>query len=132
MTQTPVDLLLEASRRGFRLEPRGGNLHIKPECPAEFADKVRSLKPRLLALLELPFVMVDSKAVGELLFFCADEPTKAALLDAGAEEWAIYTRDELKILCEQNRIAPISADELRKIHKIKRTFNAHIAPEDFK
>jgi hypothetical protein len=126
MTPTPVDLLLEASRRGFRIKADGINLHITPQCPAEFAETVRSLKPRLLALLELTFVVVDSKAVGEILFFCADEATKMALLEAGADEWAIYTRDELWILCEQNRIAPISQAELCKMHDIKKTFNATI------
>ena len=132
MTQTTIDLLLEASRRGFRIKSDGANLHIKPECPAEFADLVRSFKPHLLELLALHFVIVDSKTVGEILFFCADEPTKAALQDAGAEEWAIYTRDELKILVEQNRIKPFSAEELRKVHEIKHAFNARITPEDFK
>ena len=101
-------------------------------CPPDFTDTLRSYKQRLLALLELPFVMVDSKAVGEILFFCADESTKAALLEAGASEWSIYTRDELKILVEQNRIKPFSAEELRKVHEIKHAFNARITPEDFK
>lgn len=35
---------------------------------------------------------------------------------------------ELRVLCEQNRIAPISAIELRKLHDIKQTFNAWISP----
>ena len=38
----------------------------------------------------------------------------------------------LRILCEQNRISPISNAELQKIHQIKRTFNAGITSEDFK
>jgi hypothetical protein len=59
-------------------------------------------------------------------------PTKAALQNAGTEPWSIYARDELRILCEQNRIAPISNAELRKLHEIKRTFNAKITSEDLK
>jgi len=51
---------------------------------------------------------------GETIFFCEDEDTKAALIEAGASEWSIYTRDELRILCEQNRIKPFTQAELRK------------------
>jgi hypothetical protein len=83
-------------------------------------------KQRLRSLLQPPFVMVHSLALDEILFFCQDEATKAALLEAGASEWSIYTKAELKVLCEQNRIAPLSADELRKVHEIKKTFNARI------
>jgi hypothetical protein len=80
-----------------------------------------------LALLRLPFVLVDSKAVGELLFFVQDEATKEALVEAGAEPWSIYTRDELQVLMTQNRIKPFTQAELRKVHDIKRTFGARIA-----
>jgi hypothetical protein len=34
---------------------------------------------------------------------------------------------ELRILVAQNRIKPLTQAELRKIHKIKRTFGARIA-----
>jgi hypothetical protein len=74
--------------------------------------------------------MVRSQALdGEILFFCQDEHTRAALVEAGAAEWGIYTKDELRILCEQNRTAPLSPQELRKLHDIKKTFNARISPE---
>jgi hypothetical protein len=72
-------------------------------------------------------MMVYSKALGQTIFFCEDEDTREALINAGASEWGIYTRDEVRILCAQNRIAPLSATELRSFHKIKRTFNARIA-----
>ena len=71
--------------------------------------------------------MVFSQILGETIFFCEDEHTKTALVEAGADEWSIYTRDELRILCDQNRVAPLSPDELRKVHEIKRTFNGRIA-----
>jgi hypothetical protein len=90
---------------------------------------LRATKSQLLALLRLPFVMVYSKTLGETIFFCQDEATKAALCEAGAQEWSIYTKDELRILCEQNRVAPFSDAELRKVHQIKRTFNARITPQ---
>ena len=42
------------------------------------------------------------------------------------EQWSIYTRADLRILCEQNRVAPLSSTELKQLHQIKRTFNARI------
>jgi hypothetical protein len=60
----------------------------------------------LLALLGLPFIMVYSEALGETIFFCQDEDTKATLIEAAAEPWGIYTRSELQILVAQNRVAP--------------------------
>jgi hypothetical protein len=44
----------------------------------------------------------------------------------GASPWSIYTKDELQTLCEQNRIAPLTTAELRKLHEIKRTFHGRI------
>jgi len=54
--------------------------------PKLFADTLQDHKPQLLALLRLPFVMVDSEILGETIFFCQDEATKAALIEAGADE----------------------------------------------
>ena len=48
------------------------------------------------------------------------------LIEAGAEPWSIYTLDELQVLVAQNRVAPLSDDELRRLHQIKRTFGARI------
>jgi len=62
-------------------------------------ETLHAFKQPLLAVLELPFVLVDSPAVGELLFFAQDEATKAALVEAGAEGWSIYTRDGLAKAC---------------------------------
>jgi hypothetical protein len=81
----------------------------------------------LLALLKLPFVMVFSEILGETILFCEDEDTKGALVEAGASEWSIYTRDELQTLCVQNRLAPLSPAELRKVHEIKRTVSGRIS-----
>jgi hypothetical protein len=76
--------------------------------------------------LQLPFVMVFSEALKETIFFCEDEDTKENLVEAGAEPWSINALDELRVLVAQNRIAPLSDDELRKVHHIKRTFGARI------
>jgi len=54
------------------------------------------------------------------------DDTCAALIEAGADECSIYTRDELRVLVEQNRVAPLSAAELRKVHEIKRAFSGRI------
>jgi hypothetical protein len=128
MTQAPISVLQEVSRRGLKLEAHGDDLHVIPgeRCPAEFAEVLKAHKPALLALLKLPFVMVQSATLGETILFCADENTKGALVEAGAQPWSIYTRAELQTLCGQNRVAPLTAAELRKVHEIKRMFSGRI------
>jgi hypothetical protein len=75
--------------------------------------------------------MLRSEALGgEIIFFSEDEATKSALVEAGASEWSIYTKDELRILVAQNRIASLTQVELRKLHEIKRTFGAKITPQN--
>ena len=131
MIDTPISILEQAADLGLRLAfIPPDTLDVKASglaWPQSFADTLQDHKPQLLALLQLPFVMVDSEILGETIFFCADEDTKAALVQAGASEWSIYTRAELRILCEQNRVAPLSPDELRKVHEIKKTFHGRIA-----
>jgi hypothetical protein len=130
---TALDLIAAAGQLGLTLWAKdNGKLGFKPErlCPPEFKAKLKTHKADLLTLLQakgVTWIEVHSKRIGGTIFFCADEDTKAALVQAGAEEWSIYTRSELRILCEQNRVAPLSPDELRKVHEIKRTFNGRIA-----
>jgi hypothetical protein len=126
---TAIHILHQATALGLRLKAVGNDLHVNPGrcCPPEFTERLRTHKPRLFPLLILPFVMVDSKALGETIFFCEDEDTKAALVEAGAEPSCIYTREELRVLVEQHRRAPITAAELRKVHEIKRTFSGRIS-----
>jgi hypothetical protein len=136
MNLTTIQVLERAAELGLKLgvEPPD-TLTVQPvaSCPAEFADTLRAHKSALLALLKLPFVMLRSRALdGEILFFCQDEATKVALVEAGADSFSIYTKTELKVLCEQNRITPISQVELRKLHELKKTFDARITSEDFK
>jgi hypothetical protein len=91
--------------------------------------KLREFKPALLPLVRtkgVTWIEVHSERLGEELLFCRDEDTKTTLIEAGAEPWSVYTRDELQVLVAQNRVAPLSDDELRKIHEIKRTFGARI------
>jgi hypothetical protein len=118
MTPTPIALLEQAADCGLRLsfEPPEA-LTVEPArlCLAEFAGVLQAHKPALLALLKLPFVMVYSETLEETVFFCQDETARAVLVQAGAEEWSIHTRDELRILCEQNRIKPFTQAELRKL-----------------
>ena len=99
-------------------------------CSRDFAQKLRAHKPELLALLRMrgrTWIEVYSERIGETLFFCADEATRDTLVKAGADEWLIYTKAELRTLIAQNRVAPFTDAELRKLHEIKRTFNAGIA-----
>jgi hypothetical protein len=129
MTPTAMALLQQAADRGLKLGFKPPDtLTVDPArlCSAEFAATLKAHKPALLAVLQLPFVMVFSDSLGETVFFCQDEATKAALVQAGASEWSIYTRAELQTLCAQNRVAPLSIAELRKVHEIKRTFDGRI------
>jgi hypothetical protein len=104
MTPTPIDLLQQSADYGLTLafEPPD-TLTVEParRCPPEFANVLRTHKPALLAMLRLPFVMVYSKALEETIFFAEDDDTRCALVQAGASEWSIYTRDELQTLCVQ-------------------------------
>jgi hypothetical protein len=130
MTQTPIAILQKAADLGLTLSfkpPDTLDVKASGPWPKSFADTLRDHKAQLLTLLRSPFVMVYSKAIGEMLFFCEDEVTKAALISAGASEWSIYTKDELRVLVAQNRIAPLSVAELRRVHEIKRTFSGRIS-----
>jgi len=132
MTPTPIALLQKAADLGLKLGSEGRHtLTVEParRCPLAFADTLKDHKWLLLDLLRLPFVMVFSETLQETIFFCEDDVTKAALEEAGALEWSFYTRDELRILCEQNRIKPLGQAELQKVHEIKRTFGARISTE---
>jgi hypothetical protein len=129
MSETPIALLQRAAELGLKLGSKPGDvLTVQPgeRCPRDFAARLKAHKWLLFHLLRLPLIMVYSKALGETIFFCEDEDTRAALINAGASEWGIYTCDELRILCAQNRIAPLSADCLQKLHEIKRTFVARV------
>ena len=127
-TQAPISVLQEVSRRGLKLEAHGNELHVIPgdRVSPDFVPVLKAHKPALLALLKLPFVIVFSQILGETILFCEDEDTKGTLVEAGADSWSIYTRDELQTLCVQNRVAPLTAAELRKVHEIKRAFDGRI------
>jgi len=133
MMPTPIALLKKAANLDLKLgfEPPD-TLTLQPasRCPPEFADALRAHKRQLLALLQLPFVMVYSDGVGETLFFCEDEATKAVLVAAGADQWSIYTKRELRQLIASKRVAPISQAELKKLHEIKCMFLARISPNE--
>ena len=130
-TTTTIEVFQKAAELGLKLgfEPPD-TLTLQPArlCSVEFAEALKAHKPALLALLRLLFVMVYSQTLKETIFFCEDKSTKGGLIEAGALEWSIYTRSELRILCKQNRVAPLSPDELLKVHEIKRTFHGRIIP----
>jgi hypothetical protein len=125
----PIALLQQAADYGLKLGVESPDtLTVEPArlCSAEIAEVLKAHKPALLALLKLPFVMVFSQILQETIFFCEDEDTKGALVEAGADPWSTYTRAELQTLCVQNRVAPLTAAELRKVHEIKRTVSGRI------
>jgi hypothetical protein len=129
MTRTPIAVLKEVSERELKVEAHGNDLHVIPgdHVPGDFVPVLKAHKQELLALLRLPFCMIFSEALGEMVFFCQDEATKATLEEAGADEWSIYTKDELRILVAHNRAKPFLPDELCRLHEMKRTFNGRIA-----
>ncbi|HSS18348.1 MAG TPA: hypothetical protein VLQ29_15480 [Candidatus Dormibacteraeota bacterium] len=126
---TPIEVFQEAAERGLKLgiEPPH-TLTVQPanRCPRDFADTLIQHKWHLLAILQLPFTMAYSQTLGETIFLCEDEATKAALVEAGAESFSIYTRADLQILVEHNRAKPFVPDELLRLHQAKRIFNARV------
>jgi hypothetical protein len=128
-TTTTIEVFQKAAELGLKLgfEPPD-TLTLQPArlCSAEFAEALKAHKRGLLALLRLPFVMVFSQILGETIIFCEDKDSKGALLEAGAGPWSVYTKDELRVLVAQNRVAPLSPAELRKVYEIKRMFSGRI------
>ena len=129
---TTFEVLSEARERGLFLSARGDGLVARPNrlLTPDFKGRLCEFKPALLPLLRtkgITWIEVYSERLDETIFFCEDEDTKEALVEAGAEPWGIYTRSELQVLVAQNRIAPLTQAELRKLHDIKRTFGARIA-----
>jgi hypothetical protein len=128
-TATIIEVFQQAAKLGLKLglePPNTLTLQPAKRCSTEFANTLRGYKLQLLSLLKLPFCMVFSEVLQETIFFCEDEDTKAALVDAGADEWSIYTKDELRVLVAQNRAKPFLPGELRKLHEIKRAFHGRI------
>ena len=77
--------------------------------------------------------MVHSETLEETIFFALDEDTRATLLEAGAEPASVNTREELRVLVEQHRRAPITPGELLRLHGARRAFNGRMTttPDDF-
>jgi hypothetical protein len=126
MNLSTIQVLARAADLGLKLgfePPDTLTLHPVDRCSPDFADTLRAYKRRLLPLFELPFVMVFSESLADTVFFCEDEATRAALVEAGAAQFSIYTKDELRVLVAQNRAKPFLPDELCKLHTLKRTFN---------
>lgn len=126
---TTIEVFQKAVAFGLKLgfEPPE-TLTFQPanRCPVEFAITLRACKPQLLPLLQLAFCMLYSETLEETLSFAEDEGTKAVLVEAGASEWSIYTREQLRTLVAQNRAKPLLSSEMRKLHQIKRTLNGRL------
>jgi hypothetical protein len=129
MTDTPISVLQKAANLGLQLglkPPDTLTVESAKPWPRHFADTLRDYKPRLLGILKLPFVMVYSETLQETIFLCENEATEAALIEAGADAWSIYTRAELQVLIAHHRAKPFVPGELLRLHQGKRTFNARI------
>jgi hypothetical protein len=130
---TTIEVYQKAAEFGLSLVADKENvLTVRPanRCPPEFVETLRAHKWHLLSMLSWPFVMVESKALGgDRVFFCENEQTKAALVEAGTLALSIYTKEELRILCDRNRIKPFTDAELRKVHEIRKNFRARITPK---
>ena len=129
---TSLEVISEAQQRGLSLRACGDRVGARPNrlLSPDFKGKLREFKPALLPLLRtkgVTWIEIYSERLGETIFFCQDEATKETLIEAGAEPWSIYTRDELQTLVGQNRVAPLSEDDLKKIQTLKRSFDARIA-----
>jgi hypothetical protein len=95
MTLSTIQVLERAADLGLKLAIAAPDrLTYQPveKCPLDFVETLKIYKGRLLKLLRLPFVMVFSQTLGETIFFCAEEDTRSALVEAGAEFFSIYTR----------------------------------------
>jgi hypothetical protein len=104
---TTIEVFQKAAELGLNLGvERGDTLTVQPanRCPREFADTLSKHKWHLLVLLQLPFCMAYSNALGETIFFAEDEDTMATLVEAGALPGSVYTRNELSILVEAKRV----------------------------
>ena len=128
---TAFDVLSQARKRGLALSANGDRLEVSPvyDCPRDFVRTLQEYKPALVLLLGSKgrtWIDFYSERVGQTVFFCRDEDSKAALVEAGASEWSIYTKAELRTLVTHNRAMPFTDDELRKVHAIKRTFHGRI------
>jgi hypothetical protein len=83
---------------------------------------IRQHKPALLDLMRLTFLVVRSGALDSIVFFVPDDPTKEALVSAGARPGSVYTRSELEKLVRQ-RVTP---EDLVRIHAAKQIFNGKV------
>jgi hypothetical protein len=126
---TPISVLEQAAELGLKLgvEPCD-TLTVRPasRCHSDFADLLRAHKWHLLVLLQLGFIMLDSEALGETIFFAENADTKACLVEAGAEPASIYTCDELRALVEQHRQQPFTVAVLLRLHEVRRMFGARV------
>ena len=122
--RTPVELLLIVIKVGGRITTAGDSLRtlLPPDCPPELKDEIRQHKPALLKLMGLTFLIVESRVLGSMVFFVADDATKQSLILAGAKAGSIYTKAELGTLVAR-RITP---KELRLIHVVKQEFNGEV------
>ncbi|HOX02654.1 MAG TPA: hypothetical protein PKW32_09830 [Verrucomicrobiota bacterium] len=91
---------------------------VDPQLKAE----IRANKAALIEVLKLPAKIVRSDTLGIIVFWAADEPTKEALIQYGADPAAVYTTAEITVLVK-NHVTP---DQLVRIHTARDLFHGRI------
>jgi hypothetical protein len=75
-TMTAIEVFQKAAELGLKLgvePPNALTLQPANRCSVEFGETLRAFKPQLLTLLQLPFRMAYSRAIGETIYFAEDE-----------------------------------------------------------
>jgi len=124
---TAVDVLLTVAQIGGKLGVLDGGMLrtlLPADCPASLKAEIKANKAALLELLAgPPFLIVRSDALqSKIVFWTADEAGRDLLMKHGATRGSIWTYAELDRVARLN----LSADGLKRLHSVKRTFQGRI------
>jgi hypothetical protein len=121
--KSPIGVLLAVLSVGgsLRIDENGVLKAILPlNCPLK--ESIRHHKARLIELLNLVFLIVQSDAVNAPLFWTPDAATKQVLIEAGADPGICYTVAELGQLVR----CQVTIEELMLIQTAKQHFSGRI------
>lgn len=96
-----IPILIKIAQAGGHLILKDGKLQLAspPSSDPSLITCAREVKPQLLELLSLEFLMVRSDVLGAVAFWVQDEATRKALIRHGADPATVWTRDELAQVC---------------------------------
>ena len=127
MTLSTIQVLERAADLGLKLAIAAPDrLTYQPieKCPLDFVETLKTYKGRLLNLLRLPFVMVFSETLGETIFFCADDDTRTALIEAGARVAHLHSRRTARSFANRTALRRSLPLNCGKSMRSNATFNA--------